>query len=137
LACARNWQPLACDDTFPALQAEELEEAAERARERAADQGLSAEDAEARLASAWASLSAEQQALRDAQAEAAEASADALQRGASAARLRAEVAHLEVHGCPSGTPTTTCLLMASGTSLLHRALVGCCAHDGSQRIHKL
>jgi len=101
--------PLAHDDMSLAMQAEELEEAAERARERAADQGLSAEDAEARLASARGSLAADQQALRDAQAEAAEASADALQRGAAVARLRAAVAHLEVHGCPSETRTTACL----------------------------
>lgn len=78
-------------------QAEEMEETAERLRERAADQGA-AEEIRRRLESAQDALLADHQALRVLQAEAAMNFAEAAQHRAAVVQLRAHVADLQVRG---------------------------------------
>lgn len=79
------------------MQADELEEAAERLRERAAGQGA-AEETRRRLESAQDALLTDHQALRVLQAEAAMTCAGAAQQRAIVAQLRAHVADLQVRG---------------------------------------
>lgn len=76
-------------------QAEELEEAAERMRERAADQGAP-EEAQALLQQAQESLYQDQEALRALQTKAALRSAEQAHHCELVAELHARVASLKV-----------------------------------------
>lgn len=76
-------------------QAEDLEESAERMRERAADQGFP-EEAQALLQQAQESLYQDQEALRALQAESALRSAEQAHHSKLVAELHAHVASVKV-----------------------------------------